>query len=130
MEPLARLGRATVEVLTVLLDSDEPRGGLELIKLTGRPAGTIYPLLDRLGRAGWVTSRWDDDVLRPAPRRRMYQLTPDGTVATQDLLRQAAQRPARTRRGWKPQPGTARWPRVWDGRSSTSRRPLCRTARL
>ena len=107
MEPLARLGRATVDVLTVLLDSAEPRWGLELIKLTGRPSGTVYPLLDRLERAGWVTSRWDDDVSRPGPRRRMYQLTPDGTVAARDVLRQAAQRPASTRRGWKPQPGTA-----------------------
>ena len=105
MEPLPRLGRATIDVLTVLLDSDEPRWGLELIKLTGRPSGTVYPLLDRLERAGWATSDWDDDVLRPGPRRRMYQLTPDGTVAARDALRHEARRPARARGGWVAQPG-------------------------
>ncbi|GAA4261582.1 PadR family transcriptional regulator [Dactylosporangium darangshiense] len=105
MEPLARLGRATLDALTVLLDSDEPRWGLELIKLTGRPSGSVYPLLDRLERAGWVTSHWDDDVLRPGPRRRMYQLTPDGAVAARDALRQAARETGRARGGWAAQPG-------------------------
>ena len=100
MEPLARLGRATVDVLAVLLDSGEPRWGLELIKSTGRPSGTIYPLLDRLERAGWVTSHWDEDVSRPGPRRRMYQLTPDGAAAARDVLHQAARRPARAPRRW------------------------------
>jgi PadR family transcriptional regulator PadR len=104
MEPLARLGRATVDVLTVLLDSDDPRWGLELIKLTGRPSGTVYPLLDRLERAGWVTSDWDADVLRPGPRRRMYQLTPDGTVAARDALRRVARQAVRGRSGWAAQP--------------------------
>ncbi|GAA1280188.1 PadR family transcriptional regulator [Saccharothrix xinjiangensis] len=78
MEPLGRIGRATVDVLAVLLESDRPRWGLELIKLTGRPSGSVYPLLDRLERAGWVTSEWDDDSDRRGPRRRTYALTPEG----------------------------------------------------
>jgi DNA-binding PadR family transcriptional regulator len=105
MEPLARLGRATIDVLGVLLDSDEPRWGLELIKATGRPSGTVYPLLDRLERAGWVASHWDDDALRPGPRRRMYRLTPDGLTAARDTLREAARRRARPAGGWSTQPG-------------------------
>ncbi|MBB5954748.1 DNA-binding PadR family transcriptional regulator [Saccharothrix tamanrassetensis] len=78
MEPLQRIGKATVDVLEVLLDGTRPRWGLEVIKLTGRPSGSVYPLLDRLERAGWVTSHWDDDAERRGPRRRMYVLTPDG----------------------------------------------------
>jgi DNA-binding PadR family transcriptional regulator len=78
VEPLGRIGGATVDVLEVLLGSDQPRWGLEIIKLTGRPSGSVYPLLDRLERAGWVTSSWDDDSERRGPRRRMYVLTPDG----------------------------------------------------
>ncbi|MDQ2582672.1 PadR family transcriptional regulator [Saccharothrix yanglingensis] len=78
MEPLGRIGRATVDVLGVLLDSDRPRWGLEVIKATGRPSGSVYPLLDRLERAGWVTSTWDDEAERRGPRRRVYVLTPDG----------------------------------------------------
>jgi PadR family transcriptional regulator, regulatory protein PadR len=105
VEPLARLGRATIDVLTVLLDSDEPRWGLELIKVTGRPSGTVYPLLDRLERAGWVTSQWDDDARRPGPRRRMYRLTPDGVVAARDTLRRASRSPG-ARGRWTAQPGS------------------------
>ena len=78
MKPLERVGAATLDVLTVLLDGEHPRWGLEIIKLTGRPSGSVYPLLDRLERSGWVTSSWDDDADRRGPRRRMYVLTPEG----------------------------------------------------
>lgn len=106
VEAPARLGRATVDVLAVLLDRDEPCWGLQLIKLTGRPSGTVYPLLDRLERIGWVVSHWDDDALRPGPRRRMYRLTPDGAVAARDTLRRAGQS-AGTRARWTARPRTA-----------------------
>ena len=100
MEPLARFGRATLDVLEVLLASPDPRWGLELIKVTGRPSGTVYPLLDRLEKAGWVTSHWDDDADRPGPRRRMYQLTADGAAAAREALR------AKSRsRSWVAEPG-------------------------
>jgi PadR family transcriptional regulator PadR len=92
MEPLARVGRATIDVLAVLLDADEPRWGLEIIKATGRPSGTVYPLLDRLERAGWVTSRWDDDEQRRGPRRRLYALTRDGAIEARRACARAGQR--------------------------------------
>jgi PadR family transcriptional regulator PadR len=92
VEPLARLGRATIEVLGILVESDEPRWGLELIKMTGRPSGTVYPLLDRLERAGWVVSHWDELATRPGPRRRVYTLTPDGMAGAREALRKAAGR--------------------------------------
>ncbi|MGC5033564.1 PadR family transcriptional regulator [Micromonospora sp. DT229] len=91
MEPLARIGRATVDVLTVLLDSEQPRWGLEIIKATGRPSGTVYPLLDRLERAGWVTSSWDDQD-RKGARRRLYVLTRDGATEARRICQPAAQR--------------------------------------
>ena len=91
MEPLARVGRATVDVLIVLLDSDQPRWGLEIIKATGRPSGTVYPLLDRLERAGWVASSWDDQD-RKGPRRRLYVLTRDGATEARRICQRAAQR--------------------------------------
>jgi DNA-binding PadR family transcriptional regulator len=104
MEPLPRLGRATIDVLRLLLESTQPRWGLELIKATGRPSGTVYPLLDRLERAGWVTSRWDDDAQRSGPRRRLYELTPDGAQAARTVVEAA--RPA-TRTALRPVPRTA-----------------------
>ncbi|WP_053715335.1 PadR family transcriptional regulator [Saccharothrix sp. NRRL B-16348] len=92
MEPLGRIGAATVDVLEVLLKSDQPRWGLEIIKLTGRPSGSVYPLLDRLERAGWVTSSWDDDSERRGPRRRMYVLTPGGAQEAVKACAKAAGR--------------------------------------
>ncbi|SDL33271.1 Transcriptional regulator PadR-like family protein [Lentzea albidocapillata subsp. violacea] len=93
MEPLQRIGKATVDVLEVLLATDEPRWGLEIIKLTGRPSGSVYPLLDKLERAGWVTSTWDDDAERRGPRRRMYRLTADGAAEARRVVARAAPAP-------------------------------------
>lgn len=52
--------------------------GLRLAQLSGRPTGTVYPLLDRLEREGFVRSEWDSTPARPGPRRRLYELTPIG----------------------------------------------------
>lgn len=93
MEPLQRIGKATVDVLEVLLGTEESRWGLEIIKLTGRPSGSVYPLLDRLERAGWVTSSWDDDAERRGPRRRMYRLTPEGAAEARRVVARAAPAP-------------------------------------
>lgn len=81
MEPLARVTAATVDVLTCLVDAAEPTWGLLVIKGSGRPAGTVYPILERLERAAWVESEWDDDARRAGPRRRLYRLTEDGALA-------------------------------------------------
>ncbi|TDC30630.1 PadR family transcriptional regulator [Micromonospora sp. 15K316] len=97
MEPLGRIGAATVDVLRVLLDSDRPRWGLEIIKLTGRPSGSVYPLLERLERNGWLTSHWEEVTERRGPRRRMYELTAEGAVAARRVSAQAATREARQR---------------------------------
>lgn len=88
MKPLARIGQATVDVLEVLLDSGRSRWGLEIIKLTGRPSGSVYPLLRRLEDAGWVVSQWDS-TQRHGPRRRLYELNPDGTGLTAVAFRVA-----------------------------------------
>ncbi|BCB78407.1 hypothetical protein GCM10022251_30100 [Phytohabitans flavus] len=90
MEALGRIGKATVDVLGVLLDGDGPRWGLEIIKLTGRPSGSVYPLLERLERAGWVASHWEDDSDRRGPRRRMYLLTAEGAAEARRVLARAA----------------------------------------
>ena len=103
VEPLQRIGKATVDVLEVLLGADSPRWGLEIIKLTGRPSGSVYPLLDRLERAGWVTSSWDDDVERRGPRRRMYRLTAEGALEARRVVARASASTAPSR----PVPRTA-----------------------
>ncbi|MCA2216793.1 PadR family transcriptional regulator [Jidongwangia harbinensis] len=78
--------RMTMSVLKVvaalLADPTADRYGLQLMQDTGLPSGTLYPILVRLERAGWVESRWED--IDPAaegrPSRRYYRLTADGAI--------------------------------------------------
>lgn len=81
MEPLSRLTPATADVLDTLLGTREPLWGLRIVHETGRPAGSVYPILSRLESAGWVSSAWEDDPARTGPRRRLYELTADGAPA-------------------------------------------------
>ena len=91
MEPLSRVTAATVEVLECLLAADST-WGLQVIKLTQRPAGSVYPILERLERSGWVESTWEDAPERSGPRRRLYSLTGDGAVAAGRLVAARAPR--------------------------------------
>ncbi|MBC7723451.1 MAG: helix-turn-helix transcriptional regulator [Burkholderiaceae bacterium] len=81
MEPLSRMTGATVDVLTSLIGCGGATWGLRIVKDSLRPPGTVYPLLDRLERAGWVRSEWEDDPARTGPRRRLYELTAGGALA-------------------------------------------------
>jgi PadR family transcriptional regulator PadR len=87
MKPLSRVTEATVAVLEILSQSDEPCWGLLIIKSSGKPAGSVYPILERLESAGWVSSAWEDDVTRTGPRRRYYELTEDGARAAASTIR-------------------------------------------
>lgn len=73
-----RLTPALRAVLTCFLESDSPQWGLLIASKSGKPTGTIYPLLERLERAGLVISFWEDDAKRNGPRRRLYSLLPEG----------------------------------------------------
>jgi PadR family transcriptional regulator, regulatory protein PadR len=93
MQPLSRITPATLDVLQCLLAEDSV-WGLQVIKLTQRPAGSVYPILERLERSGWVGSEWEDDPARSGPRRRLYSLTADGSVAARNVVAARAARPA------------------------------------
>src|SRR3978361_991452 len=87
MELIQRGTAPTVEVLNVLLESSIPVWGLLIIKQTGRLPGTVYPVLERLERQGWVTASWEEDASRPGPRRKLYEFTADGEAAARDVCR-------------------------------------------
>jgi transcriptional regulator len=83
-------------MLILSLVDDRPRHGYDIARLIelrsegalSFHAASLYPLLYRLERRGWITGRW---VERPGERRRrLYRLTPKG----RDVL--AAQRS-----GWR-----------------------------
>jgi DNA-binding PadR family transcriptional regulator len=70
---------------------DEPRrrwSGTELSKATGLGSGTLYPLLAKLEKAGWLSPEWE--VLDPReagrPRRRYYTLTALGARGGRSAL--------------------------------------------
>ncbi|MDR6573953.1 DNA-binding MarR family transcriptional regulator [Curtobacterium sp. 320] len=86
MDPIRRVTVPTLDVLDALLSADGPTWGLLVIKATGRQAGTVYPILERLERQGWIRSSWDDDAERSGPRRRLYEFTPDGAAAARTLV--------------------------------------------
>lgn len=73
-----RLTPATRAVLVALEATDGDTWGLRVARETARPTGTIYPLLERLEREGFLSSRWDDDENVSGARRRLYALTPQG----------------------------------------------------
>ncbi|SRR6266496_3155283 len=77
------------EVLRAFLDdATEPRYGFELMRRTGLPSGTLYPILARLEGAGWLVSDWEeiDAVKLQRPARRFYRITAEGErIARQTL---------------------------------------------
>jgi len=89
-----RMTMVTLRIVRVLLeDPTAKRYGLEICKAAGLPSGSVYPLLMRLEQAGWLTSDWEDvdPTTAGRPRRRLYQLTSEGTDAGGRALH-AAQR--------------------------------------
>ena len=78
------LKKGSAELLILSLVEHEPRHGYELSKLIdSRSNGAIrfhvaslYPLLYRLEKRGWIEGRWVEKAGQR--RRRYYRLTPAG----------------------------------------------------
>jgi DNA-binding PadR family transcriptional regulator len=73
--------RLTAHVLAVLAvfleDAARPRYGLDIATILGFKSGTLYPILARLERAGWLVSEREAVDPRIAGRapKRYYRLT-------------------------------------------------------
>ena len=84
-----RLSHQTLRVLRVLLDRQpQEAAGSEICKQTGMLSGTLYPIVMRLERSGWLKSRWEEVEPRAVgrPRRRLYRLTALGYNKTNEAL--------------------------------------------
>ena len=79
------LRRGTLEFCVLAMVEHEDRYGTEIVRGLGEEAslaaseGTIYPLLSRLRRAGWLDSKWSESP--SGPPRRYYTLTDGGRSA-------------------------------------------------
>jgi PadR family transcriptional regulator PadR len=103
-----RVTAAVAKVLAAFLEDPEAdRYGLELMRVSGHPSGTLYPILLRLQKAGWVETRWEeiDPVTAGRPARRYYRLTPDGQ--TQAHTEIAALQAQLSKAIGQPRPATA-----------------------
>ena len=79
----------TLRVLHFLLQNpSETNCGASLIKNLCTSSGTIYPILLRLEKDGFVKSAWEteDPSVLGRPRRRLYKITGTGAKVTQDAL--------------------------------------------
>lgn len=75
------LGITSLKILASIRDGFAY--GLDIVTYTGMPSGTVYPTLGRLKKSGLVASRWEDQRIAERegrPRRRYYELTPEGTT--------------------------------------------------
>jgi PadR family transcriptional regulator PadR len=88
--------KGSAELLVLSLLEDRPRHGYDISKLIQIRSGgalrfhvtSLYPLLYRLEKRGWVDGRWVEKAEQR--RRRYYTLTPEG----RKVLRSQ-------RKGWK-----------------------------
>ncbi|WP_236050411.1 PadR family transcriptional regulator [Nonomuraea cypriaca] len=96
---------AVAKVLQAFLrDPDEPQYGFTLMTDTGLASGSLYPILGRLKKNGWITASTEDidPRVEGRPARRYYTLTSDGLIAARlemaaasELLRPPGWFPAR-----------------------------------
>ena len=88
--------KGSAELLILSLVEARPRHGYEISKLIEQRSGgtvhfhvaSLYPLLYRLEKRGWIQGRWVEKAGQR--RRRYYRLTPTGRKVL-----------ASQRRGWQ-----------------------------
>ncbi len=82
-----RITSTTLDVLEAFLASSEELHGFAVAKAVSKPTGSVYPILSRFEEAGWLSSRWEDENPQEGrPRRRFYELTPNGTEEAKRIV--------------------------------------------
>ena len=84
-----RMSHQTLRVLRVFLQQPkEGVAGSDIWKQTRMLSGTLYPILIRLERSGWLESQWEqlDPSDAGRPRKRLYRLTGLGYSKASEVL--------------------------------------------
>jgi transcriptional regulator len=82
--PDRELKKGSAELLILALVESRPRHGYDISKLIVSESrgelrfnvASLYPLLYRLEKRGWIEGRWTEKA--GERRRRLYRLTPEG----------------------------------------------------
>jgi PadR family transcriptional regulator, regulatory protein PadR len=78
----AQLRKGALEYCVLALLIEQERYGFELVRTLGEvdglvtSEGTIYPLLSRLSKDGYVATTWRES--EQGPPRKYYSITPQG----------------------------------------------------
>lgn len=89
---LSQLRRGALEHCVLALLADEERYGFDIVRTLGSidglvtGEGTLYPLLARLKKDGYVTTRWRESDA--GPPRKYYAITREGRFALADFTAQ------------------------------------------
>jgi PadR family transcriptional regulator, regulatory protein PadR len=97
-----RITGPTLKVLgALLLPGHEELSGADISRATKLASGTLYPILFRLERIGWLESRWEDGEPKALgrPRRRLYRVTELGAQSARAALKDIVE-PAFGRVAW------------------------------
>ncbi|HEV3361658.1 MAG TPA: helix-turn-helix transcriptional regulator [Pseudonocardiaceae bacterium] len=89
MDDAIRMTVPVARVLRVFLDDTTvPRYGFDLMDVTGLASGTLYPILVRLERAGWIVAAKEDidPVAEGRPARKNFTLTGVGERSAREQL--------------------------------------------
>jgi PadR family transcriptional regulator len=87
-----RRSRQSMAVLEALLArTGQWHYGYAISTQTSIPSGTLYPILMRLDKLGWLETRWEDGIPSGRPPRHLYRLSGNGRVWAREELRSAQQ---------------------------------------
>jgi DNA-binding PadR family transcriptional regulator len=83
--------QATVSILEALLQAErdhpaESLWGLRVCQVTELMPGTVYPVLIRLTRLGWVEVSEETGVHPGRPPRKYYRFTDEGRILAEASL--------------------------------------------
>ena len=84
-----RLTGPTLKLLKLMLEEPaKKRSGAEVSREAKIGSGTLYPLLVRLERVGWLISEWEQIDPKEAgrPRKRYYRLSAIGYNKAREVL--------------------------------------------
>jgi DNA-binding PadR family transcriptional regulator len=96
-QPFQDLGLSPkmVDVIKIFLqDPSKPRYGMELMRVTGQPSGTLYPILAKLEKHGWLSLGKEDidPRIEGRPARRFYRITGSAVPVARSQLAALSER--------------------------------------